>query len=59
MKEHNYPVVIQVYLGSGKGAEKLRENLDKASGKDSLSEYLVNLMRKANPKLFKGVEQNG
>jgi hypothetical protein len=56
MKTYNPPVSIQVYLGSGKRAEKLRENINRERGKDSLSEFIVTLLKKADPKLFKGIE---
>lgn len=56
MVKYNPPVSIQVYLGSGKGAEKLRENILKLAGKDSVSEVVVRLMKKADPALFKGTE---
>lgn len=57
VKAHNPPVTIQVYLGSGKNGLKLRENLEKRAGKEnSLSEIVVDLLKKADPALFKGVE---
>lgn len=57
MKKYNTPVSIQVYLGSGKRGERLRENLDKRVGPgQSLSEIVMLLLRKADPTLFKGAE---
>lgn len=55
-KTYNPPVTMQIYLGSGKKAEKLRDNIVKAAGEDSISEFVVELLRKADPTLFKGVE---
>lgn len=55
----NPPVVVTIYLGSGKNGEKLRGNLLKAAGSDSLSELVVRLLKKADPALFKGVAENG
>lgn len=56
VRKYNPPVSIMVYLGSGVEAEKLRLNIIKAAGKDSLSEYVVSLLKKAEPSLFKGVK---
>jgi hypothetical protein len=56
MREYNPPMTVQIYLGSGKRGEKLRENLDRARGQWSLSEYVVALMKKAEPKIFKGLD---
>lgn len=57
VKKYNPPVTIQVYLGSGAAGAKLRENLEKrAAGTGSLSEVVVELLKKADPTLFKGVE---
>ncbi len=59
-KEFNAPVSISVYLGSGKSGERLRENLMKrVKARESLSEVIVDLLKKADPKLFKGVDDNG
>ncbi len=56
VKEYNTPVTIQVYLGSGKEAETIRENLRKRTTKrESMSFVVVELLRKADPTLFKGV----
>lgn len=56
-KEYNSPVTIQIYLGSGKPGIRLRENLKKkVPPKGSLSELVVAMMRKADPALFKGVD---
>ncbi len=56
-KTYNAPVSIHLYLGSGKGGAKLRENLQKrVEARGSLSEVVVELLRKADPTLFKGVE---
>ena len=56
-KKYNAPVAIQVYLGSGEAGAKLRENLQKkVQPNGSLSEVIVSLLRKADPTLFKGVE---
>jgi len=55
-KVYNPPVTIQVYLGSGKKGEKLRDNLKKSAGSDSLSEFIVGMLKKADPSLFKGVD---
>lgn len=57
VKAYNPPATIQVYLGSGKAGAKLRENLQKrVPVNGSLSEIIVDLLRKADPSLFKGVE---
>ncbi len=51
------PVSIQVYLGSGEEGARLRENIEKKlERRQSLSEFVVNLLRKADPTLFKGVD---
>lgn len=56
-RKHNPPVTIQVYLGSGDDGLKLRANLEKKiPPKGSLSELVVGLMKKADPTIFKGVE---
>ncbi len=56
-RQYNAPTTIQIYLGTGKPGSTLRENIDKKRGKrQSLSEYVVDLMRKADPSLFKGVD---
>lgn len=59
--EHNPPVTIQVYLGSGKAGAKLLENIDKRVDEKgpfgrSRSEVIVSMMKKADPGIFKGVE---
>lgn len=56
VREHRLPVTIQVYLGSGERAEKLRTNLEKASKGGSLSRMIVDLLKRADPTLFKGVD---
>lgn len=56
MKKFNPPVSIQVYVGSGKKAEKIRDNMERARGEKSLSEFVMNMIEKANPSLFKGLE---
>lgn len=54
---YNPPVTIQVYLGSGKTGATLRENIKKRIRKgESLSEVVVALLKKADPRLFKGVD---
>ncbi len=54
---YNPPVVIQIYLGSGKEGIKLRDNLLKMVKKNkSLSETVLGLFKKAEPSLFKGVD---
>lgn len=56
-KVYNPPVVIQVYLGSGKEGTRLRDNLLKMVKKNrSLSETVLELFKKAEPSLFKGVD---
>jgi len=56
-EKYNAPVTIQIYLGSGKVGERLRENLKKmASKKGSLSELVVSLLKKAEPNLTKGLD---
>ena len=55
-KVYNTPVVIQVYLGSGKKAERLRQNIVKMADKDSVSELIVRTLKKGEPALFKGVD---
>lgn len=56
VKAYNPPVTKQVYLGSGDKGKRLLENILKAAGKDSFSEFVVALLKKADPRLFKGVE---
>jgi len=56
VKEYNAPVTKQVYLGTGIKGRKLLENIQKAAGKDSFSEFVVAQLKIANPKLFKGVD---
>ncbi len=57
-KENGTPIAIQVYLGSDQQAITLRDNLKKRTSKrDSLSYVVVELLRKADPTLFKGVEK--
>lgn len=58
VRQHNPPVTIQVYLGSGKAGAALRENIEKRVSQvgGSLSEVVVALLKKADPTLFKGVE---
>jgi len=59
-KTYNPPVSIHLYLGSGKAGAKLRENLEKrVPPRGSLSDVVVELIRKADPTLFKGVDENG
>lgn len=56
---YNPPVTIQVYLGSGKPGATLRENIKKRIRKgESLSEVVVALLKKADPGLFKGVDDD-
>jgi len=57
-KEFNPPVTMQVYLGSGKSGLALRENIQKrvTQSRVSLSEFVVALLKKAEPGLFKGVD---
>jgi len=55
VKTYNPPVTMQIYLGSGDGAKKLRDNIIKAAGNDSVSEFIVSRLKKADPSLFKGV----
>lgn len=51
------PVSIQIYLGSGKPGSKLRENIERRlQPRQSMSEFVVDLIRKADPTLFKGVD---
>lgn len=58
-KKFNPPVSIQIYLGSGKRGQRLRDNLrDLVQENGSLSEVVVNLLKKANPSLFKGLEDS-
>lgn len=58
-KKYKSPVAISLYLGSGKTGEKLRENIQKESGKESVSEFIVQALREARPSVFKGVIENG
>lgn len=58
VKQYNPPATIPVYLGSGKAGAKLRENLEKRAGGGSLSKLVVDLLRKADPSLFKGVSDD-
>lgn len=58
-RKHNPPVTIQIYLGSGKRGERLRQNLEKRVPENgSLAEVVVSLLRKADPTLFKGVDDD-
>lgn len=57
VRQHNTPTSIQVYLGTGEAGKKIRENIEKKlTPRQSISEFVVNLLRKADPTLFKGVE---
>lgn len=57
VKQHNAPVTMQIYLGSGDTGLKLRENIQKkAEAKGSLSEFVVELLKKADPTLFRGIK---
>lgn len=57
VKQYNPPVVMQIYLGSGKKGERLRMNLQKlVPPGGSVSAVVVDLLKKAEPSLFKGVE---
>jgi hypothetical protein len=58
-KTYNAPVTYQVYLGTGEKGKKLLENILKAAGTDSFSEFIVAQLKIANPKLFKGIEEKG
>jgi hypothetical protein len=51
--KHNMPVVIQVYLGSGDKGYALRESIERLKGDKSLSEFIVELLKKADPALFR------
>ncbi len=55
-KEYNPPVTKQIYLGSGKSGIQLRNNINLKRGGKSFSEFVVELMKKADPSLFKGIE---
>lgn len=58
-QKRNYPTTIQVYLGSGEEGERIYQNLmTKLSPKESLSSKVMDLLRKADPSLFK-VSANG
>ena len=52
--QRKFPETIQVYLGSGEKGAKIRENLEKKSG-GSVSKFVVELIRKADPTIFEGV----
>lgn len=57
MEKNNFPVTIQVYLGSGNRGIKLKENLEKRrKPRQSMASVVVELLRKADPSLFKGVD---
>lgn len=56
VKEYNPPVTRQVYLGSGKKGKRLLDNILRLAGNDSFAETIVRLLKKAEPKLFKGVD---
>lgn len=55
--KYKAPVYIQVYIGSGDKAEKLRNDLIQLAG-PSLSKFIMNVLRKQIPDLFKG-EKSG
>lgn len=56
-KTRSYAVTKNVYFGSGKSGEKLVENLQKRVPlHGSLSRVILELLRKADPTLFKGVD---
>jgi hypothetical protein len=57
VRTYHPPATIQVYLGSGKIGARLRKNLEKlVPPNGSLSETVVALLKKAEPDLFKGVD---
>lgn len=56
-KQFNAPITMQIYLGSGKSGARLRENLERMKrGRESLSQVVLALMKKADPTLFKGID---
>lgn len=56
MRTYNPTVTVQVYIGSGKKALKVRDNMEKARGSISISKFIMDIIRKANPSLFKGAD---
>lgn len=61
VKPHNAPVTIQVYLGSGGVAEKLRELLISTAQKEdrSLSEFILRMVGELKPSLLREAMKNG
>lgn len=54
-KTYNSPVTMQIYLGCGKKAKRLRENIIVLAAKKSVSSYVLQLLKIAEPYLFEGV----
>ncbi len=56
-KTFRSPVTIQLYLGSGKKGQKIYGNILKEKEKEqSVSDFILRIIKEANPNLFKGVE---
>jgi type II secretory pathway component PulF len=55
-KKHKFPVVVQLYLGSGKEAQEMRKELEKVAKDNnmSLSHMIMRILRVNEPDLFKG-----
>lgn len=57
MKIRQAPVTMQIYLGSGKEGLTIRENLERRiPPKRSMSWLILDLIRQADPTIFRGVE---
>lgn len=56
-QKYNQPVMLQIYLGSGKEAVKLKTSIEKEAD-ISVSKMVVDSLRTTHPHLFRS-EQNG
>ena len=60
VKEPKVPITRSIYFGSGEEGEKLIKNLQKRlKPRQSLSNLIVDLIRKADPAIFKDLQNNG
>lgn len=55
-REPKLPVTAHIYMGSGQDGMRLLENIRKrTTRRKSFSQVVLDLLRKADPTLFKGV----
>lgn len=59
MEKFKFPVSVPIYLGSGDEGLQRKERLLQKKGDRSLSEFVVELLQKADPTIFKSVRENG